>query len=184
MNYLKNHFLIAMPALGDPNFAESVTYICKHDAEGAIGLIINKPSELTIGEVFAELELEISDNANTGRPVLNGGPVEQARGFVLHRSDHEYESTIEIDAMIKLTASRDILVEMARGAGPDLALLALGYAGWGAGQLESELAANAWLSTAATAELIFELPFEQRWVAAARLIGVDINSISNYAGHA
>jgi putative transcriptional regulator len=181
---LQNHFIIAMPALGDPNFNETVTYICKHDAEGAVGIVVNRPGDLTLGEIFAQFDIETLDRNLADQLVLAGGPVEPQRGFVLHQSQTEYESTVVIENDVKLTGSRDILVAMATGAGPEKAVLALGYAGWQAGQLEAELAANAWLSAEATTEIIFDIPFEKRRQAAADLIGVDINSLSSYAGHA
>jgi len=184
MESLKNHFLIAMPMLGDPNFNESVTYICQHDADGALGIVINKPSDITVGEICAQLHLEVSDGLITRQPALAGGPVEPERGFVLHRAEREYESTLLIDAGIGLTVSRDVLEDIALGGGPENALLALGYAGWGAGQIESELAANAWLSATASFEILFETPYQDRWAAAAQLIGIDIRGISSDTGHA
>lgn len=184
MQSLTNHFLIAMPMLGDPNFNESVTYICQHDDEGALGIVINRPGEFTVGDICSQLGFEVTDGPLTRQPVLAGGPVEPARGFVLHRSELEYDSTLYVNTEIRLTASRDILEQIASNEGPKEALLALGYAGWGAGQLESELAANAWLSAPATGEILFETPYLERWAAAAGLIGIDIRGISNYSGHA
>jgi putative transcriptional regulator len=184
MRSLQDHFLIAMPAMGDPNFNETVTYVCKHDADGALGIIINRPTEMSLREVFAQLALEVRDERQAARPVLSGGPVARDRGFVLHRSAEGYDSTLRAGNDIRVTVSQDILGALARGEGPDPVLVALGYAGWGAGQLEAELGANAWLSVPADQAILFETPFEQRWSAAIGLLGVDIHQITTYAGHA
>ncbi|HEX7081755.1 MAG TPA: YqgE/AlgH family protein [Gammaproteobacteria bacterium] len=184
MRSLQDHFLIAMPAMGDPNFNETVTYICKHDEEGAMGIIINRPTEMLLKEVFRQLSLDARDARLAAQPVLAGGPVQRDRGFVLHRSAEPYDSTLDTGAGIKVTVSQDILGAMARGEGPDPVLVALGYAGWDSGQLEAELAANAWLSVPADHRVLFETPFEQRWRAAAGLLGVDIHQLASYAGHA
>jgi putative transcriptional regulator len=181
---LQDHFLIAMPAMGDPNFNETVTYVCKHDEEGALGIIVNRPSDMLLDEVFRQLSLEPVDPRLNDIPVLAGGPVRRDRGFVLHRSAEKYDSTLETAGGIKVTVSQDILSAIARGEGPDPVLVALGYAGWDSGQLEAELAANAWLSVPADQAVLFETPFEQRWSAAAGLIGVDIHQLASYAGHA
>ncbi len=181
---LQDHFLIAMPAMGDPNFNETVTYICKHDEEGAMGIVINRPTDLLLSEIFRQLSLEPSDPRVAEMPVLAGGPVQRDRGFVLHRSDRRYDSTLETAGGIKITVSQDILASMARGEGPEPVLVALGYAGWDSGQLEAEIAANAWLSVPADHKVLFETPFEQRWRAAAGLLGVDIHQLASYAGHA
>lgn len=184
MRSLQDHFLIAMPAMGDPNFNETVTYVCKHDEEGALGIIINRPTEMLLKEVFQQLSLEPVEERFADLPVLSGGPVQRDRGFVLHRSGEAYDSTLDTGAGIKVTVSQDILSAIARGEGPDPVLVALGYAGWDSGQLEAELAANAWLSVSADHKVLFETPFEQRWRAAAGLLGVDIHQIASYAGHA
>jgi putative transcriptional regulator len=184
MDTLRNHFLIAMPALNDPNFNETVTYICQHDAEGAVGIVISRPGDVTFGEVCERLGIEATDMVRAQQRVLAGGPVEPERGFVLHSAAQEFESTLSVSDDICLTASRDVLEALASGQGPEQAVLALGYAGWSAGQLEAELAANAWLSVEADAAIIFTIPFQQRWAAAANLIGIDIRGISSYSGHA
>ena len=184
MRSLEGHFLIAMPGMGDPNFQETVAYICKHDEDGALGIVINKPTSMVLGEVFRQLSLEVCTGEHDAAPVLSGGPVQPERGFVLHESDAEFDSTVDPKAAVKVTVSHDILAAMARGEGPDRAVVALGYAGWSAGQLEAELAANAWLSAPADPAVIFATPYDQRWSAAARLLGVDIHQIANYAGHA
>jgi putative transcriptional regulator len=184
MRTLEDHFLIAMPAMGDPNFNQTVTYLCQHDAEGALGIIINRPGEMLLGEVLQQLGLETSDERLAGHTVLSGGPVQPDRGFVLHRDGRDYESTIRADSGIRVTVSQDILSDVAAGDGPDQIIVALGYAGWAPGQLEAELAANAWLCAPADAGIVFDTPFEQRWAAAVSLLGVEIGQLSNYAGHA
>lgn len=185
MRTLQNHFLIAMPAMGDPNFNGTVTYLCQHSEQGALGIIINRPLDIQLGEVFRQHAFEILDDEQANQPVMGGGPVQPGVGFVLHQSEDDYESTLEITgAEIKVTVSKDILSAMARGQGPQPALVALGYAGWDAGQLESELAANVWLSAPADTAIIFNTPFQKRWAAAAALLGVDISQLSSYAGHA
>lgn len=184
MESLRNHFLIAMPNLEDPNFNESVTYVCQHDENGAVGIVINRPGHFTFADVFSRLDIEFVDSERARSPVLTGGPVEPERGFVLHDTTEEFESTISVGANVSLTASRDVLEAIAAERGPKHALLALGYAGWGAGQLEAEIAANSWLSVEATPEVLFETPYPQRWTTAANLIGIDIRGISTYSGHA
>ncbi len=181
---LQDQFLIAMPAMGDPNFNETVTYICKHDEEGALGIVINRPSGMSLGQVFKQLNIEPADPRAAEIPVLAGGPVRRDMGFVLHRSNHPYESTLETGGDIRVTVSPDIVASLARGEGPEPALFALGYAGWGAGQLEAEIAANAWLSAPADGAVLFEMPFEARWTAAIALLGIDTHQITSYAGHA
>jgi putative transcriptional regulator len=184
MQSLQDHFLIAMPSMADPNFNETVTYICKHDAEGAFGIVVNRPSDLSLGEMLGQLAIEIVDRSIAERPVMHGGPVEPERGFVLHRLDRAYEATLVAGGDIKLTSSPDILAALGRGTGPDPVLVALGYAGWGRGQLEAELGSNTWLTVPANPAIIFETPIEQRWTAALGLPGVDIRHITHYAGHA
>jgi putative transcriptional regulator len=184
MSSLQDHFLIAMPSMGDANFNETVTYICKHDEEGAVGIVINRPTDVLLSELFQQLSLEVESPEAATQPVCRGGPVTPDRGFVLHCSDETFDSTFDTNAPVKVTVSLDILAQMASGRGPTPTLVALGYAGWAAGQLEAEIAANAWLSVPADPAIIFETPFEQRWTAAAGLLGVDIHQIANYAGHA
>ena len=184
MSTLQNHFLIAMPAMGDPNFDGTVTYLCKHNEEGALGLIINRPLDMQVAEVFEQLEFEVTDQRQAEQPVMAGGPVQPGTGFVLHQSDQSFESTLEGGASIKVTVSQDILRAMASGEGPWPSLVALGYAGWEPGQLEAEIVANAWLSVPADPALIFDTPFDQRWAAAAGLLGVNISQLTSYAGHA
>ncbi|MGD2166461.1 MAG: YqgE/AlgH family protein [Gammaproteobacteria bacterium] len=184
MQSLRNHFLIAMPNLEDPNFNESVTYVCQHDEHGAVGIMVNRPGHFTFADIFERLGIECDDNERAQALVLTGGPVEPERGFVLHDASREFESTIDVGADVFLTASRDVLEAIADGSGPQRALLALGYAGWGAGQLEAEIVANSWLSVEATRQVLFDTPYAERWTAAADLIGIDIRGISTYTGHA
>jgi putative transcriptional regulator len=184
MRSLQDHFLVAMPAMGDPNFNGTVTYLCKHDDEGALGLVINRPTELTLGEVFKQLKLDVSDTEQAAKPVLRGGPVGRDRGFVLHQSAHEFETTLETGGSRRLTAFQDIMAALARGDVDGPVLVALGYAGWAPGQIEAEIAANAWLVVPADRAILFETPYEQRWAAAVGLLGVDVHQITSYAGHA
>jgi len=181
---LKNQFLIAMPGLEDPNFARTVTYICEHNADGAMGIVINRPSELRLSDVLTHMEISPEATGLDEQPVYLGGPVEEERGFVLHTPAGEWDASMPITDDISITTSRDILEAMAIGKGPDKALIALGYAGWGAGQLDEEIQNNAWLSGPADPAILFNMPADQRWNAAARLLGVDMNLLSTDAGHA
>jgi len=181
---LANQLLIALPALADSNFARSVALICQHDADGAMGIVVNRASEYTLGEVLGQMGLESGDETLRAQPVLAGGPVHPERGFVLHDGGMQWDSTMAITDQLFLTTSRDILEAMARGEGPDNAIVALGCAGWGSGQLEHELTENDWLTAPADAELLFELPLDARWQAAAGRIGVDFAHLADYAGHA
>jgi putative transcriptional regulator len=183
-DYLNSQFLIAMPSLGDPNFHETVIYIWEHNAGGALGIVINRPMTVTLGEVFSQLELEVTAPETARQPIYAGGPVEPRRGFVIHKPVGDWQATLEIADDIAVTSSQDILAAMAQGDGPPQSLFAVGCAGWGAGQLEQEFADNAWLTTPATPDLLFEMEPDERWHAAARLIGIDINMLSGDAGHA
>ena len=183
--YLGNQLLVAMPSLADPNFSHSVTLICEHNERGALGLVINRPLEMRMSEVLDQLSLPTEDAQLRGMPVLAGGPVQRDRGFVLHRpGPQRWESTMHVSDTLHVTTSRDVLAAMAKGEGPGQAMIALGYAGWEAGQLDEELLQNAWLTVPCDDTLIFELPFEQRWHAAARLLGVELSRISTQAGRA
>jgi len=181
---LTNHFLIAMPALADPNFHHTVTYICDHNPEGAMGLVINRPMEMGMGELFRYLNINDYDISLDDQPVFQGGPVQIERGFVLHKPFGEWEASIEVSQNIILTMSQDIIEAIAHGNGPEQYMITLGYAGWGKGQLEQELGSNAWLNGPADSAVIFETSIEQRWNASAALLGVDINQVSNDIGHA
>lgn len=181
---LKNCFLIAMPTLLDPHFFRTVTYICEHDKEGAIGIIINQPLTLTLGDLFEQMDIESSDHQITQRIVFSGGPVHRERGFVLHPKGETFQNTIQVSDEISLTTSPDILKSIAKKNGPEKNLVALGYAHWQPGQLEQEMAKNAWLSGPGSTDIIFYVPIEQRWKAAAALMGVDVDRLSNNIGHA
>jgi putative transcriptional regulator len=181
---LANQLLIALPSLADPNFARSVALICQHDEDGAMGVVVNRPSEYTLGDVFGQMGIETGDAALSGQPVLAGGPVHPERGFVLHDGDREWDSSLVIGDGLFVTTSRDVLEAIACGEGPGQATVALGCAGWGAGQLEYELTENSWLTVPADAELLFATPLEARWQAAAGRIGVDMARMTDYSGHA
>ena len=181
---LTNHFLIAMPGLEDPNFSRTVTYVCEHNERGAMGIIVNRPMGLDMGDVLEQMEIEDAPEEVRKRPIYVGGPVQTERGFVLHSGSQLWDSTLQITHEISVTTSRDILEAIAAGRGPRNSLVALGYAGWGEGQLETEITANSWLSGPADPRIIFELPPEQRWQAAAMLLGVDLNLLSAETGHA
>jgi putative transcriptional regulator len=182
--YLTNQFLIAMPGMDDPNFAQTVTLVCDHGEQGALGIVINRPLGMHLGDVFAQLGLDASQSRVSGQPVLHGGPVQTDRGFVLHSPGPRWESTLEISDRLHVTTSRDILDALAGGGGPERAVIALGYAGWEAGQLEDEVAQNAWLTAPADESLLFDVPAEDRWQAAGRLLGINLLHLSSDAGHA
>ena len=181
---LINQLLIAMPGMEDPNFSTTVTLICEHNDDGALGIIINRPLNLKLSGLFELLSVEDADPKAADNPVLSGGPVGTERGFVLHGNKHSFENTLTVSDEIQLTLSRDVIDAMANGEGPEKSLVAIGYAGWEPGQLEQEILANSWLNVTSTPELVFDTPFEDRWDSAARLLGVDIASISPDAGHA
>ncbi len=187
---LAGHLLIAMPALNDPNFENTVTLICEHNASGAMGLTINRPMDLTHSEVFEQIA-EYEDIAPAQRnqrkgkePVLKGGPVALERGFVLHREKGNWDATLDIAEDVFVTMSRDVLNSMLSEDGPRSATMALGYAGWEPEQLEAEILANAWLTTPATAQIVFDTPYEARWDKATEAIGVKREQLSGPAGHA
>lgn len=173
-----------MPGMDDPNFSSTVTLICEHNDDGALGIIINRPLTLKLSGLFDQLAVKDADPGVANSPVVAGGPVGTERGFVLHGNEHQYENTLSVSDDIQLTLSRDVIDSMASGDGPDKALVAIGYAGWEPGQLEEEMLANAWLNVESTPELIFDTPFERRWDSAARLLGINIANISMDAGHA
>jgi putative transcriptional regulator len=181
---LTGHFLIAMPAMADPYFAKSVTYICEHNAQGAMGIVINRPIDMNLNELFAQIDLDSEDTGIGNAPVHFGGPVHVDRGFVLHQPIGQWQSTLVVHGDTALTTSKDILEASAHGSGPQKMLVTLGYAGWAAGQLEQELAANAWLTVAAEDSVIFDLPSEQKLNAAMGLLGLDFARLSEEAGHA
>jgi len=181
---LTNHFLIAMPGLDDPNFARTVAYICEHTEQGAMGIVINRPMDIRLGEMLEQLDIASNDREILDAAVYLGGPVQPERGFVLHSATEGFDSTLNITSRIGVTTSRDVLEAIADGRGPTHRLIALGYAGWGRGQLEQEIGSNAWLSSPADEEIIFRMPAVARWQAAAHLLGIDMNLMSGEAGHA
>jgi putative transcriptional regulator len=180
---LANQFLVALPALMDPNFARGVVLVCQHDDDGAMGVVVNRTSEYTLGEVFRQMDIESDDEALRARRVLAGGPVHPERGFVVHDGGG-WDSSLAIGGGLHVTTSRDVLEAMARGEGPQRTMVALGCAGWGAGQLEHELSENSWLTVPADPELLFELPLDERWQAAAGRIGIDLLQMTGYSGRA
>ncbi len=182
--YLTNQFLIAMPGLEDPNFFHSVTYICEHNDEGALGLVINRPLGMQLDEILQHVQLDQAEPEARRIPVHLGGPVQQDRGFVLHEPLGEWDATLKVTDRIGITSSMDILQAIARNEGPEHTLITLGYAGWGAGQLEQEMAENAWLSGPAHPDILFDTPDEERWKAAAASLGIDLDLLSGEAGHA
>jgi putative transcriptional regulator len=181
---LTNQFLIAMPAMADPNFAGSVVYICEHSERGALGLVINRPTELTLARLFDKIDLKLEIAPWKDEPVFFGGPVQTERGFVLHAPRGEYSSSLVVGGDIALTTSKDILEAVAGGSGPQRMLVTLGYSGWGAGQLESEISQNAWLTVQADSRVIFDAPAETRFAEALRLLGIDSLQLTGQAGHA
>ena len=183
-NNLTNHFLIAMPGLQDANFARTVTYVCEHSDQGTMGMVVNRPMNLALGEMLEQLDIQPCEPTAREMPVYLGGPVQTDRGFVLHDGGLVWDSTMRITKNVSVTTSKDILEAIAQGRGPENTLVALGYAGWSGGQLDAEMSANAWLSGPANQEILFHMPPDQRWLAAARLLGVDMNLLSAEAGHA
>jgi putative transcriptional regulator len=186
---LTGQFLIAMPAMQDPFFSKTVTFICTHNDEGAMGVVINRPLEITIDNLFEQIKLECEHPEIIEKSVFFGGPVQTERGFVLHAPHGEYNSTVPINDAVALTTSKDILESLAQNQGPQKIMVALGYAGWTAGQLEDEVSKNAWLSFQPNSlkgfsELIFDLPFDKKLEVAMSMMGIDFASLSDIAGHA
>jgi putative transcriptional regulator len=181
---LSNHFLVAMPAMQDPTFAGSVIYITEHSDQGALGLVINRPLDLAMNGLYERLDLPLPDVRLADKLVLKGGPVNHSHGYVLHKPIGNYISTVAVSADVGVTKSRDVLEAVSRGEGPDQIVVCLGYAGWSAGQLEDELAANAWLTVPATDELIFDAPIDERFNRAFGLLGINPAFLSASAGHA
>jgi putative transcriptional regulator len=181
---LTHHFLIAMPNMADPNFARSLTYICEHNDQGALGVVVNRPIEMTLDALFEQIEIPLKDRARGEMPVYFGGPVQVDRGFVLHRPPGAWQSTLSVNSQIALTTSRDVLQAVGEGRGPDQLLVSLGYAGWAPGQLEQEISQNAWLTVPADVDVIFDLAPEDRFAAAMHLLGVNLTHLSDDVGHA
>ncbi len=181
---LTHHFLIAMPTMVDSVFSKTLTYICEHNEQGALGIVINRPTDLTLVNLFKQLGIPQTDSLMETMPVLFGGPVQLDCGFVLHHPVGKWQSTLAVNHEVGLTTSLDILKAIANDEGPDQALIALGYAGWAAGQIEHELGQNTWLTVPASCGVIFDLPSEERLPAAMRLLGVNFENLSNEVGHA
>lgn len=181
---LSQHFLIAMPAMVDPHFSKTLTFICEHNDQGALGVVVNRPIDMNLHSLLEQVSIPPDSDAFKSIPVHFGGPVQIDRGFVLHTPLGQWQSTLAVNAEIGLTTSRDILQAVARGAGPQQMLVTLGYAGWAPGQLEHELSLNAWLTVQAKPEVLFEMPAEERLAAAMGLLGVDYANLSEQAGHA
>jgi putative transcriptional regulator len=181
---LANHFLIAMPALADPNFARTVTFLCDHSADGAMGLVVNRRTDLKLRDILDQLGIDTAGAAQADAPVYYGGPVQNNRGFVLHEPIGQWQATLSITDTLGVSTSRDILEAIARNEGPHRWLIALGYAGWSPGQLERELSENAWLNGPASDAILFDTPVENRWHAAAQRLGVDLATLAGDAGHA
>ncbi len=188
--YLENHFLIAMPGMRDERFARAVIYLCAHSEQGAMGLIINQPQQLAFPDILVQLGILEEEEAirlpreARNMPVRNGGPVDRSRGFVLHTDDYVVESSMPVSDSICLTATVDMLRAISLGQGPRHAMMALGYAGWGAGQLEMEIGENGWLTCPATPELLFEGEIDQKYDGVLASIGIDVANLSQIAGHA
>ena len=182
---LTNHFLIAMPSMADPYFAKSLTYICEHNDQGALGIVVNRPIDMTLQALFERLSLNLKKRSMlSDAPIYFGGPVQTDRGFVLHVPAGEWQSTLKVRDAIGLTTSKDILEAVGRGEGPAKMLVTLGYSGWSAGQIEHELTQNAWLTVEAKDAIIFDLPAEERLAAAMKLLGLDYARLADQAGHA
>ena len=181
---LTQHFLIAMPAMADPHFAKSLTFVCEHNDQGALGIVVNRPTEMNLHALLEQVSIAPDTEAYKSVPIHFGGPVQVDRGFVLHTPLGDWQSTLQVSPDLGLTTSKDILEAVARGEGPRQILVTLGYAGWAPGQLEHELAQNAWLTVQAKPEVIFDLPADERLAAAMSLLGVDYAKLSDTAGHA
>ena len=181
---LTNQLLIAMPNLMDGNFSRSVTYICEHNENGALGITINRPSDIPLGEIFQQLQISCDDTRISQRSIFIGGPVQQDRGFLLHTPVGNWDASMRVTDNIAVTTSKDILQAIAAGNGPEQVIITLGYAGWGAGHLEYEMSENAWLSCPANEQILFHTPADKCWEAAAKLLGIDLQLLSSDTGHA
>lgn len=181
--YLNNQFIIAMPGLADPIFFHTVTFLCQHNKDGALGIVINRSTDMKLGDIFTQMNIPFTSLIAAETPIFAGGPVQQERGFVLHTAGGDWHASLPISDTVSLTTSRDVLEAIAIGEGPEQYLVALGYAGWGEGQLEKEMIANSWLNTPYGQDVLFSTPVEMRWSAAAGQIGIDINKLTTLAGH-
>ena len=183
---LANHFLIAMPAMEDPIFGGTVVYVCEHNENGVLGVVINKPTDMTMQVLFERIDLKLEDSpgAHIDEPIMFGGPVQDDRGFVLHTPGARYSSSLTVTEEVAFTTSIDVLEAVAAGTGPQRMLVSIGYAGWSPGQLEEEISRNGWLTVGADAHILFDLPIEERYTAAMRLLGIDPLMLTSEAGHA
>jgi len=181
---LTNQFLIAMPGLSDPNFHQTVTYVFSHNEHGAMGIVINRPLNMDLGEIFEQMQLTSNISGTDKIPVFDGGPVKTDRGFILHKPNAKWQSSIKVSESIEVTTSKDILEAISNGTGPLKQFIALGYAGWEEGQLEQEMMENCWLNTPATPDIIFDIPADMRWECAASSLGINMHNLSLQAGHA
>ncbi|MBA5638921.1 YqgE/AlgH family protein [Duganella sp. LX20W] len=183
---LANHFLIAMPSMEDPVFGGTVVYVCEHNENGVLGVVINKPTDMTMQVLFDRIDLKLEDSpgAHIDEPIMFGGPVQDDRGFVLHTPGARYSSSLTVTDEVAFTTSIDVLEAVAAGTGPQRMLVSIGYAGWSPGQLEEEISRNGWLTVGADAHILFDLPIEERYTAAMRLLGIDPLMLTSEAGHA
>lgn len=184
---LANHFLIAMPSMSDPIFGGTVVYVCEHNDKGVLGVVINKPTDMTMDVLFDRIDLKVTDSLRPSvvdEPIMFGGPVQDDRGFVLHSPGGRYSSSLSVTDDVAFTTSIDVLEAVANGTGPQRMLVSIGYAGWSPGQLEEEIARNGWLTVGADARVLFDLPIEERYIAAIKLLGIDPLMLATEAGHA
>ena len=186
---LANHFLIAMPSMQDPVFGGTVVYVCEHNENGVLGVVINKPTDMTMQVLFERIDLKLEaghdgQDSSVDQPVMFGGPVQDDRGFVLHTPGQRYSSSLTVTSEVAFTTSIDVLEAVASGDGPPRMLVSIGYSGWSPGQLEDEIGRNGWLTVGADPEILFGVPIEQRYTAAIRLLGIDPLMLASEAGHA
>lgn len=184
---LANHFLIAMPAMQDPIFGGTVVYVCEHNENGVLGVVINKPTDMTMEVLFDRIDLKLEGGSEApiiNEPIMFGGPVQDDRGFVLHTPGARYSSSLTVTEDVAFTTSIDVLEAVAKGDGPERMLVSIGYSGWSPGQLEDEIGRNGWLTVGASADILFDFPIEDRYVAAIKLLGIDPLMLASEAGHA
>jgi putative transcriptional regulator len=183
---LANHFLIAMPSMQDPIFGGTVVYVCEHNENGVLGVVINKPTDMTMQTLFERIDLKVEDGleGHDDEPIMFGGPVQDDRGFVLHTPGQRYSSSLTVTKDVAFTTSIDVLEAVAAGDGPSQMLVSIGYSGWSPGQLEDEISRNGWLTVGADPDILFKLPIEERYTAAMRLLGIDPLMLTSEAGHA
>jgi putative transcriptional regulator len=181
---LANHFLIAMPSMQDPVFGGTVVYVCEHNENGVLGVVINKPTDMTMQVLFERIDLKLESDVDVDEPIMFGGPVQDDRGFVLHTPGSRYSSSLTVTKDVAFTTSIDVLEAVAAGDGPQRMLVSIGYSGWSPGQLEDEIGRNGWLTVGADPDILFNLPIEERYTAAMRLLGIDPLMLTSEAGHA